>query len=139
MDNGVGRRQGDGDHGIAQQRDKPAHWTTETLLTAAPAHESPALQPIDPLGNAGLKQGTAVLTGRADPGEEAGALRRVTGFQLLRIHTTAFGKADGCWPWLPIHESLGDGRTFAIFLKIRLCVDQIPHFNQKTPRRSRHR
>ena len=137
VNNRIRGRQGDGNHGITQQGDEPAHRTTEALLTAAPAHESPALKRIEPLGNAGLKQGRAVLPRRADAGEQAGTLRRVTGFKVLRIHPTAFGKADGRRPWLTIHQRLGDGRTLAIFLKIRLCVDQITHFHQKTARRSR--
>ena len=61
--------------------------------------------------------------------------RRVTGFKVLRIDPTAFSEADGRRPWLAIHQCLGD-RTFMIFLKIRLCVDQITHFHQKTARRS---
>jgi len=139
VNNRIRGRQGDGNHGITQQGDKPTHRTTEALLTAAPAHESPALKRIEPLGNAGLKQGRAVLTRRADACEQTRALRRVTGFKVLKIHPTAFGEADGRRPWLAIHQRLGDRRTFAIFLKIRLCVDQITHFHQKTARRSRDR
>ena len=139
VNNRIRRRQGDGNHGITQQGDKPTHRATEALLTAAPAHESPALKRIDPLGNAGLKQGRAVLTRRADAGEQTGTLWRVTGFKVVRIHPTAFGEADGRRPWLTIHQRLRDRRTFAIFLKIGLRVDQITHFHQKTARRSRDR